>query len=96
MGKSRNFLTNPQLLMDFMAFRSSLRRFVARIVKPQDIDDILQETYFILGSRELGDLRVGGYFTAGDIDGLLLTLKDNFGIRSERISTSRILLQPAR
>lgn len=45
MGKSRNFLANPQLLLDFVKFRSSLRRFVARIVEPQDIDDILQETY---------------------------------------------------
>ncbi len=45
MGKSRNFLANPQLLLDFVKFRSSLRRFIARIVEPQDIDDILQETY---------------------------------------------------
>lgn len=45
MRKPGGFLANPQLLLDFVRFRSNLRRFVSRIVEPQDIDDILQETY---------------------------------------------------
>lgn len=90
-----------QLDLDDLQVRLAWQHGVL-IFEGEPLDIVLQEftrytsTDFILGSRELGDLRVGGYFTAGDIDGLLLTLKDNFGIRSERISTSRILLQPAR
>jgi RNA polymerase sigma factor (sigma-70 family) len=33
------------LFSAFMGFRGFLRRFVGRIVKPHDIDDILQETF---------------------------------------------------
>lgn len=45
MEKSRSSDENSRLLPDFLKFRSSLKRFVSRIVEPQDIDDILQETY---------------------------------------------------
>ena len=34
-----------ELLAAFMECRSGLRRLVARIVKPHDVDDILQETF---------------------------------------------------
>lgn len=72
------------------------------IFEGEPLETVLDEfsrytsTAFMLGSHELADLRVGGYFRAGDIDGLLLALEDNFGIRAERISAKRILLQPAR
>lgn len=45
MGKSKSFLVNAGLLFEFIRFRPNLSRLVARIVEPQDIDDILQETY---------------------------------------------------
>lgn len=45
MGKSRDFPVSTALLLDFLQFKPSIRRLVARIVEPQDIDDILQETY---------------------------------------------------
>ena len=45
MGKSRDFPAAAALLLDFMQFKPNIRRLVARIVEPQDIDDILQETY---------------------------------------------------
>jgi transmembrane sensor len=40
------------------------------------------------------DVKVGGYFRAGDVDGLLLALSENFGIRSTRNSADQILLTP--
>ncbi len=38
------------------------------------------------------DVRVGGYFRATDVDGLLFALEENFGIRSTRAPDGRILL----
>jgi RNA polymerase sigma factor (sigma-70 family) len=35
----------PELVVEYMSFKARLRRLVARIVKPHDIDDILQETF---------------------------------------------------
>jgi transmembrane sensor len=52
-------------------------------------------TEFVLEDDELGDLRVGGYFRAGDIDGLLVALHTGFNITSERISDDRIVLHAA-
>lgn len=71
------------------------------IFEGEPLDTVLEEfgryttTDFILGSRTLADTRVGGYFMAGDIDGLLLALQENFNIRSERIASDRILLLSA-
>jgi transmembrane sensor len=41
------------------------------------------------------DVRVGGYFRAGDIDGLLVALRESFDIDSQRTADGRIALFPA-
>ena len=51
-------------------------------------------TEFVLEDERLGDVRVGGYFRAGDIEGLLIALNENFQIGSERVGTDRIVLRP--
>ena len=38
------------------------------------------------------DVRVGGYFRAGDVDGLLIALRENFEIESTRTGDGRIIL----
>jgi len=45
MGRSKSFLANAGLLHDFIRFRSNLSRLLKRLVEPQDIEDIMQETY---------------------------------------------------
>jgi RNA polymerase sigma factor (sigma-70 family) len=45
MRKPKKPATKSGLLVDFVNCKASLSRLVARIVKPQDIDDILQETF---------------------------------------------------
>jgi transmembrane sensor len=42
------------------------------------------------------NVRVGGYFRAGDVDGLLLALRESFDIDSKRTADGRIALFPAR
>jgi transmembrane sensor len=49
---------------------------------------------FTLENAELAELRIGGYFNAGDIDGLLKTLSEDFQIKAERAADNRILLFP--
>jgi transmembrane sensor len=49
-------------------------------------------TEFALGNEQLAEVRVGGYFNAGDIDGLLQTLSENFQIKAERTANNQILL----
>lgn len=45
MPKSKSYLETAGILLSFVRFKPNIRRLVARIVKPQDIEDILQETY---------------------------------------------------
>lgn len=48
---------------------------------------------FEIADERLKQLRIGGMFKAGDVDGLLATLKENFNIDSERPDAQRVLLK---
>jgi transmembrane sensor len=48
---------------------------------------------FELADPRLRDIRIGGRFKAGDVDGLLATLKENFNIDYERPDAERVLLK---
>ena len=48
---------------------------------------------FEIADERLKELRIGGLFKAGDVDGLLATLKENFNIDSERLDAERVLLK---
>jgi transmembrane sensor len=48
---------------------------------------------FEIADERLNELRIGGLFKAGDVDGLLATLKENFNIDSERLDAERVLLK---
>jgi transmembrane sensor len=48
---------------------------------------------FEIADERLKQLRIGGLFKAGDVDGLLTTLKENFNIDSERLDAERVLLK---
>lgn len=47
---------------------------------------------FVLADDALATVRVGGYFRTGDIDGLLVALRENFAIESAVEEDSRIVL----
>lgn len=72
------------------------------IFRGERLDEMLDEvgryttTEFVLVDGELADLRVGGYFRAGDTAELLVALRDNFQIESERLSDDRVALRAAR
>lgn len=48
---------------------------------------------FEIADESLKQLRIGGLFKAGDVDGLLATLEENFHIHSERLDAERVLLK---
>jgi len=50
---------------------------------------------FVLADPALGSQRVGGYFRAGDVDALLVALRENFQIVSSLDARGRIVLNPA-
>lgn len=54
--------------------------------------DRYTNTEFVLADRSLRNVRVGGYFRAGDIEGLLVALRANFRIDSRRDGDNRIIL----
>ena len=70
------------------------------IFEGEPLDAVLTEvmryttTEFVLEDEKLGDVRVGGYFRAGDVEGLLIALHENFEIGSERVAPDRIVLRP--
>ena len=47
---------------------------------------------FVFIDEHLKKVRVGGVFKAGDVEGLLATLRENFNIVSQRIDGETILL----
>jgi transmembrane sensor len=49
----------------------------------------------VIADPQLRALRVGGYFRAGDVDALLIALRQNFRIASMRDDRGRILLSAA-
>jgi transmembrane sensor len=66
----------------------------------QDLEEVLAEfsrytsTRFALTDPRLRDIRIGGYFTAGDTSALREALKANFGIESRRGTDGVILIGP--
>jgi transmembrane sensor len=48
---------------------------------------------FELADEKLAGIRIGGRFKAGDVEGLLATLKENFEIDYERPDAERVLLK---
>jgi len=48
---------------------------------------------FIIRDEELKSIRVAGLFKAGDVDGLLATLRENFNISYERVDPETIVLK---
>jgi transmembrane sensor len=57
--------------------------------------DRYTNTEFVVADEALRSVRVGGYFRAGDIDGLLIALRENFRIDSHRDAQNRIVLTAA-
>lgn len=47
---------------------------------------------FVIVDEELKQIRVSGLFRAGDVEGMLAVLKENFDIASERVDDDRVLL----
>jgi transmembrane sensor len=48
---------------------------------------------FELADERLKQIRIGGRFKAGDVDGLLTALEENFNIESEWIDAGRVSLK---
>ncbi len=48
---------------------------------------------FVIRDESLKSIRVAGLFKAGDVDGLLATLEENFNVTHERIAGEKILLK---
>jgi transmembrane sensor len=66
----------------------------------EPLDSVLLEigrytTVVFVPDDSIRDVRVGGYFRAGDIDGLLVALRESFDIDSRRTADGRIALFPA-
>lgn len=66
----------------------------------EPLDSVLLEigrytTVVFAPDDSIRDVRVGGYFRAGDIDGLLVALRESFDIDSRRTADGRIALFPS-
>jgi transmembrane sensor len=68
------------------------------IFQGEPLGEVLEEvdrytnTRFVLADEKLRDVRVGGYFRAGDVEGLLVALRENFLIDSRRDAQGRVVL----
>lgn len=67
--------------LNFVFHGESLADALAKIQRYTFVEFVIQE-------QELKDLRVVGLFKADDIDGLMITLRENFGISHEYINNN--------
>jgi transmembrane sensor len=51
-------------------------------------------TQFVLADEQLRNIRIGGRFRTGDVDGLLASLRTEFMIGSRRDAQGRVVLSP--
>ena len=71
-------------MVDRLAWREGMI-----VINDETLSYVIQEfgrynkQNLLLANREMGDIRVAGYFRLGDVSALLLALENNFGIRSE-------------
>lgn len=85
---------NPEALESKLAWQEGSLMFV-----DEPLRAVLAEfsrysaTEFVLDDADLAEVRIGGYFASGNIEGLLGTLRDNFQIEAERVSDTRIVLR---
>lgn len=69
------------------------------IFRGESLESVLDEvsryttTEFVLAEQELASVRVGGYFRAGDIDSLLVALRENLDIESSQAGDDRVVLR---
>ena len=76
-----------------LAWQQGLLRF-----KGAALEDVLAEvdrythTQFVLGDDRLRDVRIGGSFRTGDVEGLLRSLRKDFRIDSRRDGQGRVIL----
>jgi transmembrane sensor len=63
---------------------------------PDALDEIdrYTRTRFVLGDERLRNVRIGGQFKTGDVEGLLRTLREKFLIDSQRDAQGRVVLTP--
>jgi len=68
------------------------------IFRGESLEDALAEVErytaveFVIQDANLRKLRIGGLFKAGDVDGLLAVLRENFDIAYERVDEDTVLL----
>jgi transmembrane sensor len=86
---------NPEDLENRLAWQYGVLSFESEPLKAV-LDEFGRYTTieFVLGNAELAELRIGGFYKAGDIDGLLKSLSEDLQIKAERIADDKILLLP--
>lgn len=68
------------------------------IFRGETLEEVVREvsrytnTEFRFATEVIRDIRVGGYFQTGDVDGLLAALRNNFQIESERVEEDLVVL----
>jgi len=71
-------------MVDRLAWREGMI-----VINDETLEYVIQEfgrhneQKLLLADRQMGNIRVAGYFRLGDVGALLLALENNFGIRSE-------------
>jgi transmembrane sensor len=94
-GTSNLGKLDEEAIASRLAWRSGMLVF-----EGQGLEEVLAEfsrytsTRFVITNPRLRDIRIGGYFTAGDTAALREALRANFGIESRRGTDGVILIGP--
>jgi len=76
-----------------LAWRDGMLAFDGETLR-EAVADVERQTgvHFTFADPSIGDLRIGGYVSATDVDAFTGLLEDNVGLHTRRISDERILL----
>lgn len=85
---------NPAEIEVRLAWRHGMLLFQDQPLA-QVLDEVSRYTSVVIEAEEaVRNIRVGGYFRAGDIDGLLLAMQENFPIGVFKVSDEHFILKP--
>ena len=94
-GKEDSFVQNiePEQIAQVLMWQKHMLAFNGESLK-EVVEEFERytEMKLLIIDEETAQIRVGGYFRSNDLDGLLLSLKDNFGISAESVNATTLLL----
>ena len=92
-GASTPVLVEPKAIAKMLMWQKQMLAF-----NGEPLSEVVEEfsrytnVQISIADKETGEIRVGGFFRSNDLDGLLTSLENNFGISTNSVNQDNIIL----